>query len=150
MAYSLFLFDHVENLAVLNDPYYCYLIQPGTFKGRSYDEMIDIYCTVFDMSAEYFKKWGLFSGNTKDSLINNVCERIANYSAYAFIVKYKEQKDNITKLFNNKKVRNYFVNYKNTKKSKFMFLFCLAMLLRNRCFMKFVCKLSRKKVDKNL
>ena len=148
MAYSLLLFENTEKLVVLKDTFYCYVVNPGTYKGRSFDEMIDIYCSVFEMTAKYFDSWGHFAGDTKQKLINNVCERIANYSAYAFVVKYIEQKDNIKTLLNNNMVKSYFKSYKNSKKSKFMFLFCLAMRLKSVNFMLTVCKLARIGVEK--
>lgn len=148
MAYSMLLFDKVEKLTVLKEAFYCYVIEPGVFKGRAYEEMLETYCTIYNITAEYFDKWGLFGGELKQRLTNQICEHIANYSAFAFVVKFKGENKNIKHLLKNKDARGYFTKYKNTKKSKFMLLFCLAMRLKSATFMLTVCKLVRSNLEK--
>ncbi len=148
VAYSLLLFNSIERLVTIKEAFYCYIIEPGVYKGRSFEEMVEIYSTVYDWSNEYFTKWGLAKGKAGQKLINNVCEQIANYSAYAFTVKYKEAwKENAKHLINNKKIREYFSNYKNTKKSRFMKLFSLGMQLKSPRFLMWVSKLARKRMS---
>ena len=149
MAYSMLLFDNVEKLTVLKESFYCYVIEPGVFKGRAYEEMLETYCTIYNITSEYFEKWGLFCGDLKQRLTNQICEHIANYSSYAFVIKFKDDKNNIKTLFSNDNANKYFKNYSNTKKSRFMMLFCLAMRLKISFIMLNVCKLARKGVDKN-
>lgn len=149
MAYSLLLFDHIERLVTLEESFYCYIIEPGVYKGRAFDEMIDIFSTVYDMTAEYFDKWGLNVGETQQNLINNTCEQIANYSAHAFVVKYKDDwKKNAKKLIEDKRVNKYFSQYKNIKKSKFMALFTLGIRLGSKRLLFEVSKIMREKISK--
>ncbi|MBO5357304.1 MAG: glycosyltransferase family 2 protein [Clostridia bacterium] len=148
VAYSLLLFNSIERLVTIKEAFYCYIIEPGVYKGRSFEEMVEIYSTVYDWSNEYFTKWGLEKGEAGQKLVNNVCEQIANYSAYAFTVKYKDAwKKNAKHLISDKKIRNYFSNYKNTKKSRFMQLFSLGIKLRSPSFLLWVSKLVRRKMS---
>lgn len=149
MAYSLLLFDNIERLATIKTAYYCYIIEPGTYKGRTYTEMLDIYSTVYQQTASYFIKWGMHGEKEQVNLNNNICEQIANYSVFAFAEKFKDDTENIKTLFNDKVICERFKKYKNTKKSKFMMLFCLAMRLKSVSFMLFVSRLARKGVNKN-
>lgn len=145
MAYSLLLFDHIERLVTIRESYYCYIIEPGVFKGRAFDEMIQTYCTVYEMTAGYFKRWNLLQDQTKQELVNYACEQMANYSAYALAVKYKsEWKQNARNLIENKKIREYFAEYKNMKQSKFMTLFCIGMRIRSPRFLLLVSKLAQR------
>lgn len=146
MAYSLLLFDRVARLVTLQEAYYCYIIEPGVYKGRSFAEMLDIYCTIYEMSAEYFRKWNLFEGENGQKLVNNVCEQIANYAAFAFTEKYKgEWKQNAKLLLNDARVKQYFSSYKNMKNSRFMALFSLGVRLHSAHMLLAVSKLVRQK-----
>ena len=139
MAYSFLLFNKIEKLALINEAYYCYIIEPGVYKGRSYNEMIEIYQTIFSMASDAFSGWGLYDAETKEKLNDYVCEQIANYSSYAFAVKYRDQrKTNILALKKNKAIREMFLKYKNVKKSRFMQMFCLGIRLRSTFILKFV------------
>lgn len=149
MAYSLLLFDNINRLATIDESYYCYIIEPGVFKGRSYHEMLDIYFTVYEQTASYFEKWGMFVEDEKIKLNNYLCEQIANYSAFAFEVKFKDEKEPIKLLLSEKRVTKCFKQYKNVKHSKFMTLFCLAIHLKSVSFMKLICRLVRKKGESN-
>lgn len=149
MAYSLLLFDHIEKLVTIEESFYCYVIEPGKYKGRSYNEVVNIYCDVFNLTAEYFDKWGLYVDELKQKLINNVCEQIANYSAYAFVEKYKDEwKKNAKILIKDKRVKKYFSMYKNDKNSHFMQLFSLGVHLGSKEMLYCVCKLMRDKLSK--
>lgn len=146
MAYSLLLFDRIERLVTVKETYYCYIIEPGVYKGRSFEEMLGIYCKVYEMAAESFKKWELFEGKNEQKLVNNVCEQLANYSAYAFAEKYKDEwKQNTKLLLNDERVKKYFSEYKNINNSRFMALFTLGVKLRSPHMLLAVSKLVRKK-----
>ena len=149
VAYSLLLFDHVDKLVTIKEAFYCYIIEPGVYKGRSFEEMIDIYCTVYDWAYGYFEKWGLSETDAGQKLINNVCEQIANYSSYAFTVKYKEEwKKNTKILLENIRVKEYFSKYKNIKKSKFMAMFSIGICLGSKRMLFITSKLMRNKMSK--
>ncbi len=146
MAYSMLLFDKIEKLVTIHDTYYCYIIQPGVYKGRSYSEMIDIYCTIYSMSAEYFEKWGLFDEELKQKLNSDICEKIANYSAYAWIVKYADrEKENICCLLENETVTRMFATYQNSKKSRFMLLFSMGVRQKMKHLLHITAKLVIRK-----
>lgn len=146
VAYSLLLFDQVEKLVTIQDAFYCYIIEPGVYKGRAYEEMVSIYSTIYDMTAQHFEKWGMLEGKAKQQLTDNVCEQIANYSAYAFVVKYPEQwKENAKKLLKNKQIQRYFSEYSNLKKSKFMQIFKLGMKLHSKKLLHTVSKMVNRK-----
>lgn len=132
MAYSMLLFDKLTKVVTLEEALYCYIIEPGTFKGRSFDEMLEIYQQVNDFATEYFTKWDLLDSEQRTLLDNRTCETIANYSSYALITKYPDQKDeNLRRLLGDDKLVSMFKNYKNIKHSKFMTLFCTAVRLRS-------------------
>lgn len=149
VAYSLLLFDHIERLVTIKESFYCYIIEPGVYKGRTFEEMLEIYCTVYDWAYSYFDKWNMIKTEAGQKLINNVCEQIANYSAYAFVEKYKsEWKKNTKILIKDKRIKKYFSMYKNDKNSRFMQLFSLGVSLGSRTMLYIVCKLMRKKISK--
>ncbi len=146
IAYSFSLFDKIERLVVLNDTLYCYVIEPGKFKGRSYDEMIDIYLQINKMSINQFTQWRLLDNKQEELLNNRTCEAIANYSSYAFVTKYPKDKwINIKKLINNSNINNLYKNYNNIKHSLFMRLFCLAIHLKSSTLIFVICKLHEMK-----
>jgi len=133
MAYSMLLFDKLTKIVTLKEALYCYIIEPGTFKGRSFDEMIEIYFQVNEFASEYFEKWGLLDEQQRILLDNRTCETIANYASYALITKYPEnKKENLERLVSDNNLINLFKRYNNIKGSKFMTLFCLAMKLKNK------------------
>ena len=137
MAYSFSLFDKAQKVAIIDKSFYCYIIQPGVYKGRFFDEMINILLCIFDSAKQTFESWGLLDNNTNAKLNAYVCENIANYSAYALAVKYKENwKENVKKLCCNIKIRQLFKRYKNYKKSKFMAVFRFGIILRSKTLLK--------------
>jgi glycosyltransferase involved in cell wall biosynthesis len=148
VAYSLLLFDNVERLVTIKESFYCYIVEPGVYKGRSFEEMIEIYCTVYDWASGYFEKWDMMKTVAGQKLVNNVCEQIANYSAYAFTVKYKDDwKKNTKYLIKDKRVKKYFSLYSNDKSSRFMMLFSLGIRLGSPWMLNFVSKLMRSRIS---
>lgn len=146
MAYSLLLFDKIEKLVCINEALYCYIIEPGTFKGRSYSEMEDIYYTVYELAANQFKEWGLLDEKQNSKLIGRYCEGLANYSAYAFSVKYRDKRDECVKiLLTDEKARKMFLQYNNSKNSKFMKLFCLGVKLKSKAILFALSDMQHKK-----
>ena len=131
MAYSLILFDKLQKLVTIEESFYCYIIEPGVYKGRSYEEMLEIYLTIHRMICERFESWGLLAGELERKVTASSCEAIANYSAHAFAVKYRNERKALAKLLlQNKEIRAMFKKYHNEKKSRFMMLFNLALRLR--------------------
>ncbi len=148
VAYSLLLFDHIERLVTVKESFYYYIIQPGVYKGRNFEEMLDIFCTIYDWAYKYFEKWGKTETVAGQKLINNVCEQIANYSAYAFTVKYKDDwKKNASILIKDKRIKKYFSMYSNNKKSRFMMLFSLGIRLGSPKILYEVSKLMRSRIS---
>ena len=133
MAYSFLIFDKIEKLAIMEESFYCYIIEPGVYKGRSFTEMVDIYKNIYNMAKKQFETWGLLNEDNNQKLINYFCEQIANYSTYAFAVKYRSDwKKNIKLLLNDREIRGVISKYKNQKKSRFMKLFCLFFKLKSK------------------
>lgn len=146
MAYSMLLFDKLTKVVTLEEALYCYIIEPGKFKGRSFDEMLEIYWQINDFASDYFSRWGLLDENQRTLLDNRTCEAIANYSSYALVTKYPEQREeNLQRLVSDEKLVRLFKNYKNVKKSKFMTLFCTAMKLKSKKLVYEVAKMHEKK-----
>ncbi len=146
VAYSVLLFDKITKLVTLSDAYYCYVIQPGTYKGRSYEEIIEICQSVNAFISEYFEKWGLLSKAQKTVLDNKTCENLANFTSYSLITKYPQRKDDIIRyLLADKGAVGFFKRYKNTGKSVFMALFCTAVKLRSSSLIYLVSKWHEKR-----
>ena len=147
MAYSFMLFDKAEKIALIDEELYCYIITPGIFKGRSFEEMIETYLAIYETAKNTFTNWGEYGFVTQNKLVDYVCEQIANYSAYAFVVKYKnEWKTNAKLLIENEKIRELFASYNNLKKSKFMKLFCFGVKKKFKCGLYLLSKMAQKKV----
>lgn len=146
MAYSLLLFDKIEKLVCINENLYCYVIEPGTFKGRSYEEMKGIYYTVYELVHKQYEQWGFLDEEQESKLIGRYCEDLATYSAYAFAVKYHDKwKECADMLLSDESALRMFAQYKNTKNSRFMQLFCLGVKLKSKPFLLAVSKVMQKK-----
>lgn len=146
MAYSLLLFDKIEKLVCINENLYCYVIEPGTFKGRSYEEMKGIYYTIYELVHKQYEQWGFLDEEQESKLIGRYCEDLATYSAYAFAVKYHDRwKECADMLLSDESALRMFAQYKNVKNSKFMQLFCLGVKLKSKPFLLAVSKVMQKK-----
>lgn len=146
MAYSLLLFDKIEKLVCINENLYCYVIEPGTFKGRSYEEMKGIYYTIYELVHKQYEQWGFLDEEQESKLIGRYCEDLATYSAYAFAVKYHDKwKECADMLLSDEIALRMFAQYKNAKNSRFMQLFCLGVKLKSKPFLLAVSKVMQKK-----
>lgn len=146
MAYSLLLFDKIEKLVCINENLYCYVIEPGTFKGRSYEEMKGIYYTIYELVHKQYEQWGFLDEEQESKLIGRYCEDLATYSAYAFAVKYHDKwKECADMLLSDEIALRMFAQYKNVKNSRFMQLFCLGVKLKSKPFLLAVSKVMQKK-----
>lgn len=146
MAYSLLLFDKIEKLVCINENLYCYVIEPGTFKGRSYEEMKGIYYTIYELVHKQYEQWGFLDEEQESKLIGRYCEDLATYSAYAFAVKYHDKwKECADMLLSDESALRMFAQYKNAKNSRFMQLFCLGVKLKSKPFLLAVSKVMQKK-----
>lgn len=126
MAYSFNLFEAAERVTILKEAYYCYIIEPGVFKGRSFEEMLAIYKMIYELSASTFSAWGVLTQEIQKKLAGRSCEHIANYSSYAMIVKYPKQwRANCDILFKDETVKSLVHDYSGA--SRFMKLFCFMM-----------------------
>lgn len=114
VIYSLNLFDKLEKLSIVHDHYYNYIIEPGKFKGRGFEEMINIYLDVFERKQYYFKKWNRLDNNNKLNLAKLFISQISNFSSY-FIYKKNtgSKKVLIRKLINDDRVQSLFKSIKN-------------------------------------
>ena len=102
----------------------------------------------FVWTYKYFEKWGKAESIAGQRRINDVCEQIANYSAYAFTIKYKDDwKKNAHILIKDKRIKKYFSMYSNIKKSRFMMLFSLGIKLGSPRILYEVSKLMRSRIS---
>lgn len=131
VAYSLLLFDKLEKLVTMEESFYCYIIEPGVYKGRSFAEMLEVYMSIYSRTSACFANWNL-SGNTAAArLTDDTCEHIANYCAHAFVVKYPHARRKLARdLMQRPDILTLFDRYQNKKHSKFMLLFILGLRLR--------------------
>lgn len=147
MAYSLLLFDKLEKLVTIEESFYCYIIEPSVYKGRSYEEMLETYMTVYHLTSQCFARWSLLDKAIERRLVNQTCEYIANYSAHAFSVKYRDNRKALVKLLlKNEEILAMFKRYHNSKKSKFMLLFTLALRLHASWALFAVSELVQRKI----
>lgn len=146
MAYSLMLFDACEKLTTMDQAFYCYVTEPGVYKGRDYREKVGNYLDVYELTKKYYSKWGIFELQ-KNTVINRISEQIANYSAYALSHSFANQKaECVSWLVNDKRIRELFNEYTNTKKSRFMMMFCFAIKIKSKHLILFLSAEWNKKV----
>ncbi len=144
MAYSMLLFDKANSVTALEECYYCYIIEPGVYKGRTFEEMVEIYLSVHNITAKTFEGWGIYDEEQKNKLINRSCEHLANYISYAITVKFFDKKeDNIQYLLNNKEAVNLLSTYSGN--STFIRIFCKFVKQRRKTLIKWLCKLQQRK-----
>lgn len=125
MAFSLLLFSKATKVICLKEALYNYIIVPGIFKGRGFNEMIATYLDIFTRTSTAFTEWGLYDNLEEAKLKNKICEHIANYSVYAIEKKYPLQwRENLKELMGNQLVRALFQSYQGH--SRFMKAFTWA------------------------
>ena len=149
MAYSLSLFDRLQSLVTIEEALYCYVIEPGVFKGRDFMEKVGNYATVHTMTTACFQGWGMLSSEIERKLNDYTCEQIANYAAYALSVTFRdENRKNARLLLRDDQIRSWFAQYGHQKKSRFMLLFCIATRLRSPWLLTAVCELAHRRQQK--
>lgn len=145
MAYSLALFDKVERAVILQESFYCYVIEPGVYKGRSYIEMLDTYMKIYNMTAVSFAAWDRYDQIVEQKLINSMCSHIANYTAHALAVKYRDNwKNCVRQLMENTEIRALFGQGQFC--SRFLRVFSILLRLRQKTLMLCLSCLLQKKV----
>lgn len=150
MAYSLILFGKLNKLVTLSGMYYDYVITPGVFKGRSFIEMIETYKYIFDCTRNSFLDWNLYDKEVQEKLQNKICEHIANYSSYAFMVKYPNDFTvNVKYLIEDETIQSLFSFYKG-RASRFMFLFKWSLRLHLPKALYIISKIANRKVFKEV
>lgn len=134
MAFSLLLFSKASKIICFKESFYNYIIEPGVFKGRAFDEMIATYLEIYRRTSTTFSSWGLYDQAAANKLENKICEHIANYTAFAIVRKYPKQwKKNITNLLSNDIVVELFSQY--NKSSKFMRAFAWGVKYKSKYFL---------------
>lgn len=109
VAFSLDLFDKLEKLSVMSNTYYNYVIEPGKFKGRNFEEMIDIYLDIYKELRNSVNQWGMLSDYNENVLSLLYISQISNYASFYTIQKSGNQKlDIINKLLSEGRVQSLF------------------------------------------
>lgn len=145
MVYSMLLFDQIKRLVTIRESYYCYIIEPGVYKGRKFNEMLEIFQYVYEVTSATFIKWSMYDSNLRMKLINNYCEQVANYASYAFVIKYPDKwKENCREFLNNQFIQKHIREYSGC--SKFMRLFCWFYKRKAANPMLILCKMQQRKV----
>ncbi len=148
MAYSLELFSKATKITVLPECYYCYIIEPGIYKGRSFNEMVEIYMNIHQMAEKTFIAWGKYNQEQRKKLVNQTCGHIANYTSYAITIKYVENwKEHIHFLMAEEDATKLFCQYSGS--ATFIKLFSLLLKKKRKYLLKWLCMLQQKKVRKN-
>jgi len=139
IIFSIDLFDKLEKLSIIEDTYYNYIIEPGKFKGRSFDEMLNIYLDVFEALRDCFIRWDKFTDITENMLVRLYISQISNYSSYFIIRKAGKHKlKYINKLYADKRIKCLYKSIENSGwKSKFLKLTQYA-INHNKKFMLFI------------
>lgn len=82
VVFAYDLFDKINRLSVLDKPYYEYVIEPGVYKGRSFEEMIDIFLSVYELCKQHLIDWQKYTDDMKQKIASMYCAQIANYLSF--------------------------------------------------------------------
>lgn len=149
IAFSYDLFDKIGILSTLDKAYYEYIIEPNVYKGRNFDEMIDIYLSVYDVVKERLNGWGRFEGDVKVRTTSMYCAHIANYLSFYIFRKAGEDKTGLLKrILANDRVFALFNEIEENKiKSRFIRLVRKAIVKKNVFFLYFILRCHNKKIN---
>ncbi len=150
IVFSYDLFEKINCLSTLSSAYYEYIIEPNVYKGRSFDEMIDIYLSVYDIVKEKLIGWGEFYGDNKNKIVSIYCAHIANYLSFYVFRKSDEKRLTIIKDFlKNEKVYFLFLDLDlNKEKSRFLRMVGNAIQKKSSLFLYAVLMLHNLKIKK--
>lgn len=137
VVFSLDLFDKLETLQVVSKHYYNYIIEPGKFKGRSFDEMISIYMDVYHELVNHISKWQKNNPLNAQLLAILYVGHISNYASYYVIHKANKHRLAIVRgLIDNASVQKLFACIKNEDiESRFLKLSYGAMVQKKPLFL---------------
>lgn len=148
IVFSYDLFDKLEKITVLGKSYYEYIIEPGKYKGRSVEEMIDIYLSVYEYLEERTKSWGRFEGQHKINLINCYRKHIANYMSFYLVNKAGNKKMKIIGDFvNDERVRQLF-SEDITCNSTFIEMFRKFVMKKSRYMLYLLAVIQQRKIER--
>lgn len=144
MAYALLTFDKLSKIVSISDCFYNYIIQPGTLnKGKSFADTLDTKYSIFKTTEDTFKRWGLYSKEQEEKLVNQTCEVFANFTFHAMSVKYRKDWRTIAKLlFERGEVLELLGRYTGTR-SIFMKLFIFAVSKKSPILVKMIAEQHR-------
>lgn len=120
VVFSLDLFDRATNVLCIEESYYNYIITPGVYKGRSFDEMLSIYLDVYDYISGSMKKWGVWTEENRARITTLYMSHVANYASYYVINKSKNKRNDIKYLIGLKKVKKLFCEYTGKLSSSYL------------------------------
>ena len=144
IVFSLDLFHAATRVCCLKKSYYNYIIVPGVYKGRSFDEMLSIYLDVYKYVYNAFQTWNLWNEETKRKIVNLYMAHIANYVGFYVTAKSEKPYDDIKKLIQNDEVSKLFSqNVEIT--SKFIRLVQIGVRIKSIIFLKWIFYLHEKR-----
>ncbi len=140
IMFSLDLFDHLQTLNVVSQNYYNYIIEPGTYKGRNFKDMIGIYLDVYKEMLNHFSKWGKCNESNEKVLSNLNIANITNYASFYVIKKAQNRKITIIReLIEDSRVQQLFCSIKISDiKSRFIKMSYYAIMKKNPTLLLFV------------
>lgn len=122
VVFSLDLFGKASKVVCLEECYYNYIIVPGVYKGRSYDEMLSIYLDVFEHIRYNLKEWTVWNEHTKKEITSLYMAHIANYVSYYIINKSEHKRKDIKAFINNERICDLFLKDCIKPNSRFLSL----------------------------
>ncbi len=122
VIFSLDLFGKASRVFCIDKSYYNYIITPGIYKGRSYDEMLSIYIDVYEYIKKSLQEWDIWNKENQDAISSLYTAHIANYVSFYAIHKSKHPFKDIKTFLGNKKVRSLFSASQSASLSKFLTL----------------------------
>lgn len=151
IVFAYDLFDKTNRLSTIDKPYYEYVIEPGVYKGRSFEEMIEIYLSVYEACEKHLIAWQRFEGDVKQKIVSMYCAHIANYlSFYIFRKEGTNAFASLKSVLKNKRVLSLFKKLdKSKEKSNFIKIVCAAVKMKNSMVLYLVLKLHSKKMGEN-
>ena len=147
VIFSIDLFDKLKRLSILQNHYYNYIIEPGKFKGRSFDETINIYLDIFEGLKNGFIGWNKFTNKVEKMLVRLYFGQIMNFASY-YIIEKSDKKIMllIKNLMNNQRIENLLnsISYENLN-SRYLRMCYRAMKKKKRLILLIIFKLHQAK-----
>lgn len=135
VVFSLDLFSKASKVVSLEESYYNYVIVPGVYKGRSYEEMLSIYLDVFEYIKSNLQEWGMWNECNKSNITSLYMSHVANYVSYYVISKSRHRFHDIRSFVIDKRITNLFFYDGYKPSSKFLLFTQMGVRLKSNLFL---------------